>query len=73
MLFIDSLPVKLEKPRKPLMNGLGQCEVTIIDTSEEAKSRDDTLFVSEVALRDENEAKGKQRGSVASPNYKGVG
>ena len=23
MLFIDSLPVKLEKPRKPLMNGLG--------------------------------------------------
>ena len=73
MLFIDSLPVKLEKPRKPLVDGLDQYEVTIIDTSQEAKSRDDTRFVSDAALRDENEAKGKQRGSVASPNYKGVG
>ena len=32
-----------------------------------------TRYVSDAALRDENEAKGKQRGSVASPNYKGVG
>ena len=72
-MFIDSLPVKLEKPRKPLVDGLDQYEVTIIDTSQEAKSRDDTRFVSDAALRDENEAKGKQRGSVASPNYKGVG
>lgn len=73
ILFIDSSPVKLEKPRKPLVDGLDQYEVTIIDTSQEAKSRDDTRFVSDAALRDENEAKGKQRGSVASPNYKGVG
>ena len=65
--------MKLEKPRKPLVDGLDQYEVTIIDTSQEAKSRDDTRFVSDAALRDENEAKGKQRGSVASPNYKGVG
>jgi hypothetical protein len=28
---------------------------------------------SDAALRVQNEAKGKQRGSVASPNYKGVG
>ena len=67
ILFIDSPPVKLEKPRKPLVDGLDQYEVTIIDTSQEAKSRDDTRFVSDAALRDENEAKGKQRGSVASP------
>ena len=73
MLFIDSPPVRLNKPRKPLVDGLDQYEVTIIDTSQEAKSRDDTRFVSDAALRDENEAKGKQRGSVASPNYKGVG
>ena len=33
MLFIDSAPVKLEKPRKPLVDGLDQYEVTIIDTS----------------------------------------
>ncbi len=73
MLFIDSAPVKLERPRKPMVEGLDQYEVTIIDTSQEAKSKDDTRFVSDAALRDENEAKGKQRGSVASPNYKGVG
>lgn len=52
MLFIDSLPVKLEKPRMPLMNGLDQYEVTIIDTSQEAKSRDDTRFGNDAALRD---------------------
>ena len=40
MLFIDSPPVKLAKPRKPwVVDGLGQCEVTIIDTSQKAKSR----------------------------------
>ncbi|TXG98324.1 MAG: hypothetical protein E6R08_04855 [Nevskiaceae bacterium] len=73
MLFIDSEPVKLAKPRKPIVEGLDQYEVTIIDTSQEAKSRDDTRFVSDAALRDANEAKGKERGSVTSPNQKGVG
>ncbi|MFN7042025.1 MAG: hypothetical protein ACK4OH_12795 [Acidovorax temperans] len=73
MLFVDSLPEKLEKPRKPLVDGLDQYEVTFIYTSQEAKSLDDTRFVSDAALRDENESKGKQRGSIASPNYKGVG
>ena len=73
MLFIDSAPVKLDKPHKPVVEGLDQYEVTIIDTSQEAKSRDDTRYVSDAALRDENEAKGKERGSMASPNYKGVG
>ena len=61
MLFIDSAPVKLDKPHKPVVEGLDQYEVTIIDTSQEAKSRDDTRYVSDAALRDENEAKGKQR------------
>lgn len=73
MLFIDSEPVKLAKPRKPIVEGLDQYEVWIIDTSQEAKSRDDTRFVSDAALRDANEAKGKERGSIASPNQKGVG
>lgn len=73
MLFIDSAPVKLTKARKPLVEGLGQYEVAIIDTSQEAKSRDDTRFVSDAALRDANEARGKERGSTASANYKGVG
>lgn len=73
MLFIDSEPVKLAKPRKPIVEGLDQYEVTIIDTSQEAKSRDDTRFVSDAALRDANEAKGKERGSITSPNQKGVG
>lgn len=73
MLFIDSEPVKLAKPRKPSVEGLDQYEVTIIDTSQEAKSRDDTRFVSDAALRDANEAKGKERGSITSPNQKGVG
>ena len=73
MLFIDSVPVKLETPRRPLIDGLDQYEVAIIDTSQEAKSRDDTRYVSKAALRDANEAKGKERGSIASPNQKGVG
>ncbi len=73
ILFIDSEPVKLAKPRKPIVAGLDQYEVAIIDTSQEAKSRDDTRFVSDAALRDENEAKGRERGSIASPNHKGVG
>jgi len=72
MLFIDSEPVKI-KPRKPLVEGLDQYEVAIIDTSQEAKSRDDTRYVSDAALRDENEAKGKERGTMVSPNFKGVG
>lgn len=72
ILFIDSEPVKI-KPRKPQIDGLDQYEVAIIDTSQEAKSRDDTRYVSDAALRDENEAKGKERGSIASPNHKGVG
>ncbi len=49
MLFIDSAPVKLEKPRKPVVAGLDQYEVSIIDTSQEAKSRDDTRYVSDLA------------------------
>lgn len=73
MLFIDSEPVWLAKPRKPIVDGLDQYEVWIIDTSQEAKSRDDTRFVSDAALRDANEARGKERGSIASPNQKGVG
>lgn len=73
MLFIDSEPVKLAKPRKPIVEGMDQYEVWIIDTSQEAKSRDDTRFVSDAALRDANEAKGKERGSITSPNQKGVG
>ena len=73
MLLIDSAPVKLAKPRKPVVEGLDQYEVTIIDTSQEAKSKDDTRYVSDAGLRDENEARGKERGSIASPNYKGVG
>ena len=73
MLLIDSVPVKLAKPRKPVVEGLDQYEVTIIDTSQEAKSKDDTRYVSDAGLRDENEARGKERGSIASPNYKGVG
>lgn len=72
MLLLDSVPVKI-KPRKPMAEGLDQYEFALIDTSQEAKSRDDTRFVSDEALRDENEAKGKERGTVASPNYKGVG
>ena len=70
MLFLDSVPVKI-KPRKPMAEGLDQYEFALIDTSQEAKSRDDTRFVSDEALRDENEAKGKERGTVTSPNYKG--
>ena len=73
ILLIDSVPVKLVKPRKPVVEGLDQYEVTIIDTSQEAKSRDDTRFVSDAGLREENEARGKENGTIASPNYKGVG
>jgi hypothetical protein len=72
MLFIDSEPVRI-KPRKPLADGLDQYEVAIIDTSQEAKSRSDTRYVSDAALRDENEARGKERGTMVSPNFKGVG
>jgi len=50
-----------------MAEGLDQYEFALIDTSQEAKSRDDTRFVSDEALRDENEAKGKERGTVASP------
>ncbi len=73
ILFIDSAPVKLQRPRKPVVEGLDQYELAIIDTSQEAKSRDDTRYVSDASLRDANEAKGKERGSMASPNQKGVG
>lgn len=73
MLFIDSEPTRLDRPRKPLVEGLLQYEVAVIDTSQEAKSRDDTRYVSDAALRDANEAKGKENGSMTSPNHKGVG
>ena len=72
ILFVDSEPVKI-KPRKPFVNGLDQYEFWMIDVSQEAKSRDDTRFVSDAALRDENESKGTQGGTVSSPNFKGVG
>ncbi len=72
ILFIDSVPVKIE-PRKPIVEGLDQYEFVLIDASQEAKSRDDTRYVSDPGLRAANQAKGKERGTMASPNYKGVG
>ncbi|WP_280190126.1 hypothetical protein [Delftia sp. PS-11] len=72
ILFVDSAPVKI-KPRKPHVDGLDQYEFALIDTSQEAKSRDDTRYVSDEALRDANEARGKERGTMVSRNYKGVG
>ena len=72
ILFIDSVPVKIE-PRKPIVEGLDQYEFALIDASQEAKSRDDTRYVSDAGLRAANQAKGKERGTMASPNYKGVG
>lgn len=52
---------------------MDQYEFAVIDTSQEAKSRDDTRYVSDAGLRDANESKGKERGTLASPNHKGVG
>ena len=72
ILFFDSVPVKVE-PRKPVVEGLDQYEFALIDASQEAKSRDDTRYVSDAGLRAANQAKGKERGTMASPNYKGVG
>ncbi len=72
ILFVDSAPVKI-KPRKPLIDGLDQYEFALIDTSQEAKSKDDTRYVSDEGLRDANESRGKERGTIASPNHKGVG
>lgn len=72
ILFIDSVPVKIE-PRNPVVDGLDQYEFALIDASQEAKSRDDTRYVSDPGLRAANQAKGKERGTMASPNYKGVG
>lgn len=72
IMFVDSVPARI-KARKPVVDGLDQYELWIIDVSQEAKSRDDTRFVSDAALRDENEAKGIQGGTVSSPNFKGVG
>lgn len=72
ILFINSAPVRIA-PRPPHVAGLDQYEVSVIDTSQEAKSRDDTRYVSDAGLRDQNEARGKEQGSMASRNYKGVG
>jgi hypothetical protein len=72
ILFIDSVPVKIE-PRNPIVEGLDQYEFALIDASQEAKSRDDTRYVSDPGLRAANRAKGKERGTMASPNHKGVG
>lgn len=72
ILFVDSSPVRIT-PRPPVRPGLAQYEFALIDTSQEAKSRDDTRYVSDAALRDENEARGVEGGTQASPNYKGVG
>lgn len=72
ILFVDEAPVKV-KSRLPYAWSSTQYEVRIIDTSQEAKSRDDTRFVSDAGLREENEARGKENGTIASPNFKGVG
>ncbi|MDD0816409.1 hypothetical protein PSQ39_17350 [Curvibacter sp. HBC28] len=72
ILFVDEAPVKV-KSRLPFAWNSTQYEVRIIDTSQEAKSRDDTRYVSDAGLRDENEARGKENGTIASPNFKGVG
>jgi len=72
ILFVDSMPLKIA-PRKPVVPGLDQYEFWMIDVSQEAKSKDDTRFVTDAALRDENESKGKEGGTVPSPNFKGVG
>lgn len=72
ILFVDEAPVKV-KSRLPYAWNSTQYEVRIIDTSQEAKSRDDTRFVSDAGLREENEAHGKENGTIASPNFKGVG
>lgn len=72
ILFVDSRPIRIA-PRPPDTPGLAQYEFALIDTSQEAKSRDDTRYVNDAALRDENEARGIEHGTQASPNYKGVG
>ena len=72
ILFVDAEPVKI-RSRKPFAWGLTQYELQIIDTSQEAKSKDDTRYVTDPAIRAENLARGKEHGTYASPNYKGVG
>jgi len=72
ILFIDETPVKVTS-RWPFAWSSTQYDVRIIDTSQEAKSRDDTRFVADSELREENEARGKGGGTKASPNFKGVG
>jgi hypothetical protein len=72
ILFVDTAPVKADGG-KLQQDGLTMYEMYIIDTSQEAKSKDDTRYVKDQELRDDNEAKGKQGGTTASKNYKGVG
>jgi hypothetical protein len=72
ILFVDSNPVKIE-PYAPMVDGLDQYEVWVIDTSQEAKSLDDTRYVADEKTRQENRARGAEFGTIASPNYKGVG
>ena len=69
---MDSPPEKIE-PYEPKVEGLDQYEVRIIDTSQEAKSLDDTRYVADERTRRENLARGAEFGTIASPNYKGVG
>ena len=52
ILFVDSVPVKI-KPRKPLIEGLDQYEFALIDTSQEAKSKDDTRYGEAITNFDE--------------------
>lgn len=72
ILFVDAAPVQI-KSRPPYAWNSTQYEVRIIDTSQDAKSRDDTRYVSDAELREKNQARGKEGGTKASPNFKGVG
>jgi hypothetical protein len=72
ILFVDSVPVKI-KSRKPIVEQLDQYEIKIIDVSQAAKSLDDTRYVDDPAERSEYLARGKERGTAASANRKGIG
>jgi hypothetical protein len=72
ILFVDSAPVKIE-PYAPVIDGLDQYEVWIIDSAERARSADDTRYVSDPKIRAENLSHGVEFGVTPSPDYKGVG
>lgn len=72
VLFIDSVPTRLASPYPPLVPGLLQYEVAVIDVSQYAKSRDDTRFVADAAQRQAN-LRAPARGTKARPDLVGVG